>query len=923
MKDTKTYRIHFSIIPLSALCICLMLSFLWCANVPRGTTLIPVTQPKSSAKAITMFMIVDHVACGVIDEDAKTIHVVVPYSADITSMAALFITTGARVSVDEATQYNSITRNNFTHPLLYTVWAENGSTAVYTVTVTRASASAKQLTSFSFSDPDAAGVINETAKTIEVALPCTGNVSTLKAYFSTTGARVTVGGTDQTSGISVNDFISPVTYRVHAADSTWTDYTVTVNMETSSVKDFTSFSILGIPGLIDNDLGTITVDVPPGTDVTDLTPMFTTTGKLVTVGGVNQESGATENDFRAPITYRVTACDDSTRDFTVTVTGAGSGNAYLTSLSVDPSFVFTPEFSNTVFAYTAASLCGITGTSVRPVAEDTNAAITVNGADVDSGAWSGQISLPDGATTEIGVVVRAQNGVTNTYSLTLTVAEIACDNACRDGDETDVNCGGSCPKCGNGMSCGAAEDCASGVCAGGICAPPECDDDIQNGAESDVDCGGGTCPDCAATLHCGTASDCISNVCTGGICQFPTCTDTKANSEGAHTETGPDCGGSCVAEGKACPIGTACLVGSDCIHGVCLPNGTCGPFECDDGVTNGNETDIDCGGGTCPDCAATLHCVTASDCISNVCSGGFCQFPTCSDSTHNNEGSHTESDVDCGGSCVGEGKPCSDGKICSSGTDCLSGHCNEGICESYVIATSGPGRSWSDGTYAVSCEAYRRPVVPYYRYEGSTGDGRYYIKPEASDPAILVYCDMTYDGGGWTLVMSHAEGIAPPAPTWDEAVNGGFSPDGYFDGLGNFSYLCGVKYWNSIGTTLRAEVGTGPLDITHRATFTFSLDPDSYYAINMSNPVIVAGGSLPGLYATHNGVPLSAHNADHDAFTGGNCSYSYGYTAWWYNNCWSGSFWGGGGGVTPYLNKPYWTGTTEANAYDYGALWIR
>ena len=48
---------------------------------------------------------------------------------------------------------------------------------------------------------------------------------------------------------------------------------------------------------------------------------------------------------------------------------------------------------------------------------------------------------------------------------------------------------------------------------------------------------------------------------------------------------------------------------------------------CTDGKHNGVETDIDCGGGTCPKCAEKKKCTQAKDCISGVCTGGLCHPP--------------------------------------------------------------------------------------------------------------------------------------------------------------------------------------------------------------------------------------------------------------------------------------------------------
>lgn len=45
-----------------------------------------------------------------------------------------------------------------------------------------------------------------------------------------------------------------------------------------------------------------------------------------------------------------------------------------------------------------------------------------------------------------------------------------------------------------------------------------CSDGIQDGAESDVDCGGKTCGKCAGGKKCDLNADCMSGSCTRSVC---------------------------------------------------------------------------------------------------------------------------------------------------------------------------------------------------------------------------------------------------------------------------------------------------------------------------------------------------------------------------------------------------------------------
>src|SRR5205807_2171667 len=86
-----------------------------------------------------------------------------------------------------------------------------------------------------------------------------------------------------------------------------------------------------------------------------------------------------------------------------------------------------------------------------------------------------------------------------------------CSDGKKDGDETDVDCGGArCPKCADGKVCNMATDCASGICANTACRPrPTCGDNVKNQDETDVDCGGLMCAKCPDGKACGANADCV------------------------------------------------------------------------------------------------------------------------------------------------------------------------------------------------------------------------------------------------------------------------------------------------------------------------------------------------------------------------------------------------------------------------------
>ncbi|MFO0663918.1 MAG: hypothetical protein U0174_08205 [Polyangiaceae bacterium] len=302
--------------------------------------------------------------------------------------------------------------------------------------------------------------------------------------------------------------------------------------------------------------------------------------------------------------------------------------------------------------------------------------VACSSGDGAGGGDGGTVNNGDGGT----VTVVGPDGGTQQLPASAT-------NKIKDGDETDVDCGGAVAlRCADGKNCIKGSDCASQSCVSGVCVAPSATDGIKNGSESDVDCGGSSAPACADGKRCKAATDCDSKVCVGSICQAPSSSDGVKNG----TETGTDCGGADTKIAR-CPVGQGCAQGPDCTSLVCTGNACVAPTNTD-GVKNGTETGIDCGG---PD-AGTARCPVGQGCTADAdCGAKNCDTAAtklCApQSPTNGKKDGDESDVDCGGT---NAPKCAANKLCTKGDDCASGGCGyKGRC---VTARSCTGHFGGD-----------------------------------------------------------------------------------------------------------------------------------------------------------------------------------------------------------------------------------
>lgn len=279
---------------------------------------------------------------------------------------------------------------------------------------------------------------------------------------------------------------------------------------------------------------------------------------------------------------------------------------------------------------------------------------------------------------------------------------------------------------------------------------PQCANNVQDGTETDLDCGGSECRGCAPGGMCLSSSDCLQSNCESGICvtfsptpspsQVPTfhptpsptdsptgspsvspsaaptisptlsptsvtCTDQEKNGD----ESDIDCGGSC----HGCDIGQLCWLDSDCNDGDCELN-VCVTFSptaaptgvptlhptvadlCVDGILNGDESDIDCGGSCMNRCDEGAACRIKGDCKDDaICNDDtLCQDCPSLERPENNVCVSACSDV-----CVG----------CSMADDPLS--C-EACAEGYYMVDGSSGECQEVGQAIVRASVVLSGIVP-------------------------------------------------------------------------------------------------------------------------------------------------------------------------------------------------------------------
>ncbi|MBV72402.1 MAG: hypothetical protein CMH52_13845, partial [Myxococcales bacterium] len=280
-----------------------------------------------------------------------------------------------------------------------------------------------------------------------------------------------------------------------------------------------------------------------------------------------------------------------------------------------------------------------------------------------------------------------------------------CSNGVLDEGETSVDCGGLCGLCADGAACGTDDECNSGQCDQGACrhivdfCRLDAPYDRQVVGEENVSVNGvfgeagltdqsrGVDADPRIRVQLGYGPD-NTDPSTNGQWTWRNMAARNGFDDGGQSDAGRDgYTASFGAPNQVTRFDFAMRVSASrgqswtyCDRG---PLGSSDGYDtrdagqlnitelaasCEDGRRNQDESDVDCGGATCPGCVDGQRCSAARDCEDNICTGRVCQSPSCDDFARNGD----ETDTDCGGP---ECDPCFQGQRCQQTTDCRDQVC--------------------------------------------------------------------------------------------------------------------------------------------------------------------------------------------------------------------------------------------------------
>lgn len=187
--------------------------------------------PASDENQLLSFGTEDPDRVAVIDEETKEVRLTFPFGTNLRSIKVYGTSSpGSRMKIGPRSVIEKPFANNLTkQPTVLKITAENGDVQEYQIY----SSSESPFASYTFSSivPNPSATIDHDAKTILVKVAPEADITNLVASFTgNEAATTTVGGVTQVSGVTANDFSTPLEYVVTGQDGVPVSYTVTVEV---------------------------------------------------------------------------------------------------------------------------------------------------------------------------------------------------------------------------------------------------------------------------------------------------------------------------------------------------------------------------------------------------------------------------------------------------------------------------------------------------------------------------------------------------------------------------------------------------------------------------------------------------------------------------------------------------------------------
>ncbi|MEE6505473.1 hypothetical protein FKM82_005536 [Ascaphus truei] len=180
------------------------------------------------------------------------------------------------------------------------------------------------------------------------------------------------------------------------------------------------------------------------------------------------------------------------------------------------------------------------------------------------------------------------------------------------------------------------------------------------------------------------------------------------------------------------------------------------------------------------------------------------------------------------------------------------------------------------------CANGSRPRDCYDIYmSGQQEDGVYSVFPIHYPPGFQVFCDMSTDGGGWTVFQRREDGLVNFFRGWEH----------YRDGFGKLTgeHWLGLQRIHLLTMQAHYQLRIDLEDFENSTAYAqygsfgvglFSVNPEEDgYPLTVADYTGTAGDSL----GKHSGMKFTTKDLDND-HSENNCASFY-HGAWWYRNC--------------------------------------